>query len=73
MKRLPARLYICPCGYQTEYRWVLAQHLRNVHGLGKRASREMAVENEYWARPKYYKRSTLEKEEIDEEVRPDLG
>lgn len=55
-ERLPTRLFICPCGYQSEHRWVLAQHLRNVHGLGKRASREVAVENEYWARaPKYYK------------------
>ena len=54
-ERLPTRLFICPCGYQTEYRWVLAQHLRNTHGLGKRVSREEAAKHEFWARaPKYY-------------------
>jgi len=57
MKSLPARLFICPgCGYSNPYRWVLAQHLERVHGVRKRAAREIAAANEYLANPVTYRR-----------------
>ena len=53
---LPSRLYICPeCVYSTRYRWVLAQHLRNVHDYYKSDSIRTAAEHEYWATPHYYR------------------
>lgn len=56
MKTLPARIYICPvCGYNTCYRWVLKNHLRNVHDLPEKYAREMAAANEYLANPRYYR------------------
>jgi len=61
MKRLSARLYVCPeCDYQTEYRWVLRNHLRNVHGYGKREATEAAMESEYWLNPHYVRREEIE-------------
>lgn len=64
MSNLPARLYICPeCNYSTEYRWVLAQHLRNVHDYYKRDSVMVAAANEYWANPHYYRVPDFDTEE----------
>ena len=61
MKGLPPRLYICPaCRYSNLYRWVLAQHLRNVHGLSKRNSAQIASANEYLANPIHYKVGEVE-------------
>jgi len=57
---LPARLYICPeCAYSSEYRWVLAQHLRNVHDYYKADSTKIAAEHEYWANPHYYRAKVI--------------
>lgn len=56
MKKLPARLYICPaCGYSTEYRWVLVNHLRQVEGEGKINAQTIAQRSEYYANPLYYR------------------
>lgn len=58
---LPARLYICPeCTYSTRYRWVLAQHLRNVHDFYKGDSIKVAAEYEYWANPHYIRTRNIE-------------
>jgi len=66
VKRLPARLYICPiCRYSNPYRWVLAQRLSNVHGLHKQDSVRVAAENEYWANPHFFK--TQDIEDLEEE------
>ncbi|NQT73455.1 MAG: hypothetical protein HQ553_11920 [Chloroflexi bacterium] len=52
VKLLPRRLFICPaCKYSQGYRWVLAQHLRNVHGFTRRESVEAAERFEYWLQP----------------------
>jgi hypothetical protein len=62
--RLPTRIYRCPeCGYGTEYRWVLKNHLYNVHGYGKRDSARLAVESEYWLNPHYIRARDLGIEE----------
>jgi len=67
MKTLPARLYVCPeCGYNNPYRWVLAQHLRNVHNYYKRDSVRVASESEYWANPHYLRVQDIEDEDITE-------
>jgi hypothetical protein len=59
-KGSPARVYRCPdCGYSTEYRWVLARHLYSVHDYYKRDAAEMAMENEYFLRPMYYRKRDL--------------
>lgn len=67
MKKLPARLYICPCGYQSEYRWVLANHIQQVHHEGKREAQRLARECEYFANPLYYRVSDIEEEEDEED------
>ncbi|MBN2455429.1 MAG: hypothetical protein JXB29_02655 [Sedimentisphaerales bacterium] len=57
MKNLPIRLFICPiCRYRSEQRWLLARHLRDVHGLKKRDSMSVAAANEYLANPVTYSR-----------------
>ncbi len=69
-RKLPARLYICPepgCGYQTELRWVLKNHLQRVHGYGKRESVRVSAENEYWANPHYYRVIDEEDESEDDD------
>ena len=68
--RLPARLYICPiCHYSNPYRWVLAQHLSNVHGLRKPDSVRVAAESEYWANPHHFRAQNIEdlEEDLEEE------
>ena len=59
-KQAPQRIYRCPeCGYITEYRWVLARHLYNVHAYYKRDAAEAAIENEYTLHPLYYRKRDL--------------
>ena len=54
MKKIPARLYICPeCGYSTDLRWILKNHLINVHKYKKLDAIATAVDCEYWANPRY--------------------
>jgi hypothetical protein len=61
-KKLPLKVYRCPeCGYATPYRWLLKNHLYNVHNCTKRAAAQTALENEYWLNPTYYRRRDLEK------------
>ena len=49
-----ARLYRCPeCGYQTPQRWILKNHLYNVHSYKKRDAIVAAMENEYQLNPTY--------------------
>ena len=63
MKNLPARLFICPgCGYSNPFRWVLKNHLMQVHGLGKRDATRIAAANEYWANPVKYRRVSDDEE-----------
>ncbi len=71
VKVAPTRIYRCPdCGYITEYRWVLARHLYNVHMYYKKDAAETAMENEYLLRPSYYrKRDLLRRVEEDESNR----
>jgi len=66
-EKVPARIYHCPyCGYDADRRYILRNHLINVHGLGKRQSTQVALDNEYWLNPRYIRRSDLEKD--DDEV-----
>ena len=66
VNRLPARLYICPiCHYSNPYRWVLAQHLRNVHSVCKRDSLRVSTKSEYWASPHYFGGQDIE--DLEEE------
>ena len=54
MKRAPLRLYRCPlCGYGTEYRWLLKDHLMKKHSYRKQDAKETAAEHEYWLSPRY--------------------
>ncbi len=60
MNRAPQRIYRCPdCGYITEYRWVLARHLYNVHDYYKREVAKTTLENEYIRSPRYYRSQDL--------------
>jgi hypothetical protein len=59
-KETPLRIYRCPdCGYVTEYRWVLARHLYNVHDYYKKDVAQVAMENEYLLRPMYNRKRDL--------------
>jgi uncharacterized C2H2 Zn-finger protein len=59
-ERVPQRIYRCPeCGYITEYRWVLARHLYNVHRYYKKDAAQAAIENEYLLHPQYYRQRDL--------------
>jgi len=63
-KKIPVRIYVCQyCPYQTEYRYVLRNHLRNVHKLSKRESADEAADNEYWLNPHYVRAGTYDDEE----------
>lgn len=54
MSEIPARIYVCPdCVYRTKWRWVLKNHLHNVHGYCKRDAAILAIESEYWQNPHY--------------------
>jgi len=65
---VPKRVYRCPeCGYTTEYRWVLARHLYNVHNYYKRDAAKVAIENEYVLNPLYYRKRDLLRRYEDEE------
>jgi hypothetical protein len=58
--QVPRRIYRCPdCGYATEYRWVLARHLYNVHDYYKRDAAKTAMDNEYVLNPMYYRKRDL--------------
>jgi len=60
VRKAPQRIYRCPdCGYSTEYRWVLARHLYNVHEYYKRDAAETAIANEYFLNPMYYRTRDL--------------
>ena len=62
--RVPSRIYHCPyCGYDTDRRYVLRNHLIAVHGARKAEAAQIALENEYWLNPHYVRRADLE---IDE-------
>ena len=64
-EKLPARIYRCPeCGYATELRFVLKNHLQNVHGYGKRESLIVAAQSEYWLNPHYTRAYTEEEDEV---------
>jgi hypothetical protein len=59
-KQIPPRIYRCPeCGYVTEYRWVLARHLYNVHRYYKKDAEETAFENEFIPSPLYRRKQYL--------------
>ena len=48
----PNRIYVCPeCGYITEWRWVLARHLYNVHLYYKKDAANTAIASEYHRNP----------------------
>lgn len=48
----PVRIYRCPeCGYDTEWRWVLARHLYNVHDYYRRDAAKTAIYCEYRLNP----------------------
>lgn len=59
-EQLPARIYVCPeCRYQTEYRWVLKNHLRDMHRYRVRDAANEAAASEYWLNPRYVRREDL--------------
>lgn len=63
-KQVPARIYRCPfCGYDSERRYVLRNHLMNVHGVLKRDAGQIAMANEYWLNPHYIRRADIEDDE----------
>ena len=67
VKRLPLKVYRCPeCGKVTEYRWILKNHMYNLHDYSKREAAQAALDNEYWLNPHYYRRRDLEKHVNDE-------
>ena len=67
MDKLPSRIYRCSaCDYTTERRFVLKNHLINVHGLSKRNAFEVACESEYWLNPRYVRADSYDEEDIDE-------
>jgi hypothetical protein len=70
-RTMPARLYICPdCGYRTDYRWVLKNHLYYTHNYRKRYAEWLAAGSEYFLNPQYIRRDVLLpdlEEESDEE------
>ncbi|MFC1977645.1 hypothetical protein ACFLWS_05225 [Chloroflexota bacterium] len=70
VEKAPKRIYRCPeCGYVTEWRWVLAKHLYNVHLYYKKDAATTAIECEYWLNPLYIrKQDLLRRYEEDEEV-----
>ena len=50
----PTTQGICPeCSYATDLRWVLKNHLLNVHQYQKIDAIATAVDAEYWANPRY--------------------
>lgn len=58
--KYPQRIYRCPdCGYITEWRWVLARHLYNVHLYLKKDAADTAIECEYWLNPTYARKQDL--------------
>ena len=59
-RQMPTRLYICPdCGYRTDYRWVLKNHLYYIHTYKKRVAEWLAEGSEYFLNPQYVKREDL--------------
>ena len=63
-EKVPIRIYRCPfCGYDCDRRYVLRNHLMNVHKLGKREAGQIALENEFWLNPRYFRRADLEVDE----------
>ncbi len=59
-KKTPNRIYRCPeCGYITEWRWVLAKHLYNVHKYYKKDAAETALDCEYRLNPLYIRKQDL--------------
>jgi hypothetical protein len=68
VKEVPRRIYRCPdCGYVTEYRWVLARHLYNVHGYYRKDAAEAAMDNEFILNPQYYRKRDLLRRYEDED------
>ncbi len=64
----PSRIYRCPdCGYITEYRWVLARHLYNVHDYYKKYIAQITMDNEYRLSPIYYRARDLQRRYREEE------
>jgi hypothetical protein len=62
-KYRPVRIYRCPepgCGYETEHRFVLKNHLINVHGYRKKEAALEASQNEYYLMPRYIRASYYE-------------
>ena len=56
-RSLPTRLWICPaCDSRFNQRWLLARHLREVHGVRKGKADEVAAASEYWLKPSYVRR-----------------
>jgi len=57
---MPTRLYICAdCGYRTEHRWVLKNHLYHMHNYKKRDAEWLAEGSEYFLNPHYVRREGL--------------
>jgi hypothetical protein len=60
VKGVPQRIYRCPdCGYITEYRWILARHLYNIHDYYKRDAAEAAIKNVYLLSPISFRKRDL--------------
>ncbi len=69
---LPSRLYVCGfCGYHTERRWLLRDHLYNRHALKKGDAYDEAYRSEYHLTtnpaPRYVAITEDEDEEYDED------
>jgi len=52
----PTRLYRCDqCGFSTERRWYLRDHLVRVHKVKKREAVSQAAASEWWLAPQYFR------------------
>ncbi len=66
--KVPSRIYRCPeCGYITEWRWVLAKHLYNVHLYYKKDAAQTAIESEFRHNPLYIRTRDLLRRYEEEE------
>ena len=63
----PTRIYRCDvCGFSTERRWYLKDHLMTQHGRKKKEATAEAARSEWWLAPQYFRARNVV-EEADEE------
>lgn len=57
-RSMPTRMWVCPaCDSRFNERWLLARHLREVHGLRRGKATDIAAASEYVLNPQYLLKS----------------